>query len=56
MGDQNILFSFWYDEYRTECDDFVDKFIQTFNLLAERKEVDALPPVIPYQDTDEHFH
>lgn len=53
LGDQNILFSFWYDEHRTECDDFVDKFVQTFNLLAEREEVDALPPAIPPLDTDE---
>lgn len=43
LGDQTILYAFWYDQHREECDKFVDDFIETFNLLANRMELDGLP-------------
>ena len=45
LGDQNILFAFWCNEHRNDIDAFVEQFISLFNLLAERNDVDALPPV-----------
>ena len=33
---------------------FVKKFIILFNLLAERKDVDTLPPVIPMAEDEEN--
>lgn len=45
LGDQEILFAFWISEHRTDVGRFVETFIQTFNVLAERKDVDALPTV-----------
>lgn len=50
LGDQNILFKFWCREHRDAIDEFVEQFISLFNVLAERNEVDALPPVISTQD------
>lgn len=46
LGDQDVLFEFWCSEHRNDIDMFVEQFISLFNLLAERNEVDALPPVI----------
>lgn len=45
LGDQNILFTFWLNEHSEEIDRFVENFTQVFNLLAERKDVDALPTI-----------
>lgn len=45
LGDQNILFSFWCSEHRNDVDTFIEEFITLFNQLAERNDVDALPPV-----------
>lgn len=45
LGDQNVLFSFWCSEHRSDVDAFVEKFITLFNQLAERNDVDALPLV-----------
>lgn len=45
LGDQNVLFAFWCNEHRNDIDAFVEQFISLFNLLAERNDVDALPPV-----------
>lgn len=53
LGNQEILYSFWYDEHREECDEFVDKFVKAFNLLADREEMDSLPPQQPVEELDE---
>lgn len=45
LGDQNILFEFWCNEHRNDIDAFVEQFISLFNLLADRSDVDTLPPV-----------
>ena len=45
LGDQKVLFEFWISEHPNEIDAFVEQFIALFNMLAERKEVDALPMV-----------
>lgn len=47
LGGQEVLYSFWYNEYQKERDDFVNKFVKTFNLLADRAEMDLLPPQHP---------
>lgn len=55
QGEQNDYqkYSFWYDEHREECDEFVDKFVKAFNLLADREEMDSLPPQQPVEELDE---
>lgn len=45
LGDQNALFEFWISEHHNEVDTFVEQFITLFNMLAERKDVDAIPPI-----------
>ena len=45
LGDQNVLFAFWCSEHHNDVDTFVEQFISLFNLLAERKDVDALPTI-----------
>lgn len=45
LGDQNVLFSFWCNEHHEAKEDFVENFVRAFNSLAERREVDALPPI-----------
>ena len=53
IGDQDILFAFWCHENKNDIDTFVEKFILLFNQLAERNDVDALPPVIPAIENEE---
>ena len=43
LGDQTILYAFWYNRHHEECDKFLDDFVKTFNLLANRMELDGLP-------------
>lgn len=43
LGDRTILFSFWIDKNREKVDAFLDKFVNTFNMLAEKMESDSLP-------------
>ncbi|MCQ4835728.1 AAA family ATPase [[Clostridium] symbiosum] len=45
LGDQTILYRFWCDNNQQQAEEFVVNFIEKFNVLAERKEVDALPPI-----------
>lgn len=45
LGDQTTLFEFWLSEHHIEADAFVEQFTTLFNMLAERKDVDALPPI-----------
>lgn len=52
LGDQTALFEFWLSEHHTEADTFVEQFITLFNMLAERKDVDALPPTQPDRQDD----
>lgn len=44
LGDQTILFAFWCSEHHNEVATFVGNFIKTFNELAEKNDVDAIPP------------
>ena len=44
LGDQTVLFAFWCSEYHDEVAAFVENFIKTFNELAEKNDVDAIPP------------
>ena len=52
IGDQNILFDFWCSEHHDDLGIFVEKFITLFNMIAERNEVDALPPVTPMPEDE----
>ena len=54
LGDQNILFAFWCSEHHDDIDTFVEQFIALFNLLAERNDVDALPPVVSTPEDEEN--
>ncbi len=44
LGDQDISFAFWCGEHHNEMVTFVEQFVDLFNLLAERNDVDPLPP------------
>ena len=43
LGDQNILFAFWCSENKDKVENFVENFINVFNMLANKMEVDTLP-------------
>ncbi len=43
LGDEDILFAFWCNENLNAVEEFVEQFVALFNVLAEKKEVDALP-------------
>lgn len=43
IGNQQILFQLWRDENATQSRGFIEKFISTFNALADRNDSDALP-------------
>lgn len=45
LGNQNILFDFWYNEHPTETSEFIERFSTLFNQLADQLEVDTLPTV-----------
>lgn len=53
LGDQEILYSFWCDECHEKFDEFVDRFVNTFNLLADRKEMDPLPTHSPFEKVED---
>lgn len=53
LGDQTILFAFWCNEHRDEVAAFVENFIEMFNKLAERNDVDAIPPTIQNDGVEE---
>lgn len=53
LGDQEILYSFWCEEHPEECNEFIGKFINVFNLLADRKEIDPLPIHYPPEESEE---
>lgn len=44
LGDKTVLVSFWCSEHRDKVDAFVESFIEIFNKLAEKNDVDAIPP------------
>lgn len=46
LGNQTILFQYWWDQNVNKVSDFIDEFVQKFNILAEKKEADGLPPII----------
>ena len=49
IGDENVLFAFWCDEYPKETKEFVKEFVEAFNMLAESRDIDA----IPWSNTEE---
>lgn len=54
LGDQHVLFDFWSNENHEKIESFIESFIGVFNTLAERKDVDPLPPlVLSQQSTSE---
>lgn len=53
LGDQDILFAFWCQEYPTKTNEFVEHFSTLFNQLAEQLEVDALPSINRDHEEDE---
>ena len=55
LGDQNVLFAFWCSEHRNDVDAFVEQFISLFNTLAERNDVDALPPISTEPEEQENI-
>ena len=46
LGNQNILFQYWCDKNVDKVSTFIDDFILKFNMLAEQKDTDGLPPII----------
>lgn len=46
LGNQNILFQYWCDKNADKVAAFIDDFIPKFNVLAEQKDADGLPPII----------
>lgn len=43
LGNKDILFRFWTEENREKTELFLNKFVEIFNVLAERAEMDFLP-------------
>lgn len=46
LGNQNILFQYWCNKNVDKVVAFIDDFISKFNILADQKDVDGLPPMI----------
>ncbi len=44
IKDVNLLFDVWYTIYREDAIDFIEEFINTYNVLAEEQELDYLIP------------
>ncbi len=53
LGDQTVLFDFWCSEHFNEVATFVENFIETFNELAEKNNVDAIPPTTQNSNDEE---
>lgn len=45
LGDQTILFSFWVSQHQDKISRFIEKFVETFNTLADKNKVDAIPQI-----------
>ena len=43
IGDKNLLFQFWWDKNSSEVVNFINKFKEKFNELAEKQDIDQLP-------------
>ena len=43
VGNQDLLYDFWCNENQPAVNSFVEKFTVSFNILAERQEIDSLP-------------
>ena len=43
MNDEQILFSFWYNENLDKAETFAREFVSKFNMLADKNEMDNLP-------------
>lgn len=54
LGGSESLYRFWRSEHRNDVEAFTTSFVQLFNVLAERNEVDALPPSTPVERDQEN--
>ena len=45
QGDREILFKFWCDQNQNRYDEFMSEFVQKFNGIAQKEEVDGLPDI-----------
>lgn len=45
LGDETILFRFWCENNQSEVEGFINDFVQGFNTLAERNDLDELPRI-----------
>lgn len=43
LNDEQILFSFWYNENLDKAETFAREFVSKFNMLADKNEMDNLP-------------
>lgn len=43
LNDEQILFSFWYNENLNKAETFAREFVSKFNMLADKNEMDNLP-------------
>ena len=43
LNDEQILFSFWYNENIDKAETFAREFVSKFNMLADKNEMDNLP-------------
>lgn len=43
IGDKKLLFQFWCDKNSYEVANFINKFKEKFNELAEKQDIDQLP-------------
>lgn len=43
IGDKKLLFQFWCDKNSSEVANFINKFKEKFNELAEKQDIDQLP-------------
>ncbi len=50
IGDQNLLFKFWCYKNEDMVNLFIDTFVNSFNVLAEKRETDCLPQVSNEED------
>lgn len=43
LGDDTVLFNYWCYKNSKLIEDFIEEFIEKFNVLAEKKDIDELP-------------
>lgn len=50
LGNQEMLFQYWWDNNTEKVTSFIDNFITKFNLLADYKDADRLPTIVASED------